>query len=482
ARKALRELNSPNVEKIMSYRAGYRPAERREIERRLFSGELLGVTSTTALEVGVDIGGLDAVVMTGYPGSVSSTWQQAGRAGRGIDQSLVVLIALDDPIDQYLMRDPEYFFKAEYERTIVDAQNPYILAHHLVCAAYELPLENDEIENLFGERAWEVLGTLGERNALEYRRRWYWIGSDFPARGVSIRSASGDSFDIVSVERGGLLLGTVDYATAFQTIHPGAVYLHMGDSYVVTRLDIEERVAYVERTDVDYYTTPGSRTGVTIDQEIESRVLGGSVATSDHWPDQRAAKDSPAVPERSEEKASTRLAFGEVTISNRVTHYWRKQLFTEKPLGTVMLDLPETKLATQAAWIILPKSLTDILLGRGFDLAGTIHATEHVTIGILPLFAICDRNDIGGVSHPEHPDTDRLAAIFVYDGYPGGVGLARAAYDSMERILEAALSTVENCRCEDGCPGCIQSPKCGSNNQPLDKAGAAFLLREMLRE
>jgi len=479
ARKALRESGSANVERIMSYRAGYRPAQRREIERRLFTGELLGVTSTSALEVGVDIGGLDAVVMTGYPGSVSSTWQQAGRAGRGEEQSLVVLIALDDPIDQYLMRNPGYFFAAEYERAIVDTQNPYILADHLVCAAYELPVENEEIESLFGERAWEVLGVLHETDRLDYRRRWYWIGSEFPARSVNIRSASVESFDIVSVERGGLLLGTVDQANAFQTVHPGAVYLHLGESYVVTRLDIAERVAYVERTDVNYYTTPGSRTTVAVDAEVESRIISAGSTPSRPYCAQEESSP-PGVVSGSEEQLGTKAAFGDVTISSRVTHYWRKQLFTEKPLERVMLDLPETTLATQATWIVLPRKLTDRLIGRGFDLSGTIHAMEHVMIGILPLFAICDRNDVGGVSHPEHPDTQRLAAVFIYDGYPGGVGLARAAYESIEKILEAALRTVEDCGCEDGCPGCVQSPKCGSNNQPLDKAGAAFALREML--
>ena len=463
ARNELRDAGSSNVERIMSYRAGYRPAERREIERRLFSGELLGVTSTTALEVGVDIGGLDAVVMTGYPGTISSTWQQAGRAGRGTEQSLAVLIALDNPIDQYLMRDPGYFFAAEHERAIVDSQNPYILADHLVCAAYELPVENEEVEGLFGERAWEVLGLLGEMDQLEYRRRWYWTGADYPAKNVNIRSASSDSFNIVSVERGGLLLGTVDSASAFETIHPGAVYLHGGDSYIVTRLDVDERVAYVEQTDVNYYTTPGSRTSVVVDEEAESRTLGAP-------PPQGGGRG----------EVLTKIAFGDVTISSRVTHYWRKQLFTERSIDRVMLDLPETSLKTEAVWIVLPQKLTDTLIGRGLDLAGTIHAMEHVSIGILPLFAICDRNDVGGVSHPEHPDTDGLAAVFIYDGYPGGVGLARAAFDSIEELLAAALKTTEDCGCDDGCPGCVQSPKCGSNNEPLDKAGAVFVLREVL--
>ena len=450
SRQKLNEVHSPEVDRIMSYRAGYKPTERREIERRLFTGELLGVTSTTALEVGVDIGGLDAVIMTGYPGTVAGTWQQAGRAGRGTDQSLAILIALDNPIDQYLMRNPGYFFSSEHERAIVNAENPYILADHLLCAAYETPLDNSEIERLFGESAWELLSVLENAGWLSYRRKWFWAGGDYPAKNVNIRSASGESYAIVSVEGGGKLLGTVDSSTAFDTVHPGAIYLHGGDSYVVTRLDIEQRVAYVERTEVDYYTTPGNRTDIEVEQALKYADLNGA-----------------------------QLAFGEVTVANQVTHYWRKQLFTERVIDKVPLNLPEVKMGTQAVWLVLPDELTSRLVQCGYDLAGSIHAIEHASIGILPLFALCDRNDIGGVSHPGHPDVDGKAVVFIYDGYAGGVGLARAAFDRFEELLTATLETIKGCQCEDGCPSCIQSPKCGNNNEPLDKAGATFILREI---
>ncbi len=452
SRQKLTESDSPEVDRIMSYRAGYRPDERREIERRLFTGELLGVTSTTALEVGVDIGGLDAVVMTGYPGTIASTWQQAGRAGRGTDQSLAILIALDNPIDQYLMRNPNYFFSSEHERAIVNAENPYILADHLLCAACEVPLDNSEIERLFGESAWELLSVLENAGWLSYRRKWYFLGKDYPAKNVNIRSASGDSYVIVSVEGGGMLLGTVDSSAAFETVHPGAVYLHGGDSYVVTRLDIEQRVAYVERTDIDYYTTPGSRTDITVENVLKQTNL----------------KD-------------TRLAFGNVTVANQVTHYLRKQLFTERVIDRVLLNLPEVKMDTQAAWLVLPDELKDRLIQRGYDLAGSIHAIEHASIGILPLFALCDRNDIGGVSHPNHPDVESKAAVFIYDGYLGGVGLAHAAYYRFEELLKTTLEAIEECKCSEGCPSCIHSPKCGNNNSPLDKAGALFILRDILQ-
>lgn len=451
ARTALRDDNSPLASKIMAYRAGYTPAERREIERLLFSGELIGVTSTTALEVGVDIGGLDAVVMTGYPGSIASTWQQAGRAGRGVQQSMAALIAYDDPLDQFLMRNPDYFFTAAHERAIVDYQNPYIQADHLLCAAYELPITNLEVEAVFGERAWEVLGSLGDLQQLGYNGRWYWSGTEYPAKGVNIRSSSSERYDIVSVEQGGSVLGTVDGASAFDVIHPGAVYLHAGESYVVTNLDVDGKAAYVERSEVSYYTIPGSKTWARVEEQLESRSIG-----------------------------STEIRFGDVSVGNQVTHFYRKRLFSDEIIDRTPLDLPEAHLDTEAVWMVVPTELTDRLTGRGFDTVGTIHAIEHASIGILPLIALCDRNDIGGVSHPSHPDTDGLAAIFIYDGHAGGVGIARAAYEHIEELLVATLRTIEDCRCDNGCPGCVQSPKCGNNNEPLDKAGAVYLLSEML--
>lgn len=452
ARTALRDEKSPFADKIMAYRAGYTPAERRQIEKLLFSGDLIGVTSTTALEVGVDIGGLDAVVMTGYPGSVASMWQQAGRAGRGVRQSMAALIAHDDPIDQYLMRHPDYFFSASHEQAIVDYRNPYVLADHLLCAAYELPLTNSEVQSLFGERGFEVLEVLEEVGQLGYNGRWYWAGSDYPAKGVNIRSSSSESYNIVSVERGGALLGTVDGASAFDIVHPGAVYLHSGESYVVTWMDVGEKVSYVEQSDVNYYTTPGSKTWARVEEQLSQRQLG-----------------------------SLDVRFGDVSVGNQVTHFWKKRLFTDESFEKVPLDLPEVHLRTEAVWIALPEELTNKTIGRGFDLTGAIHAIEHASIGILPLIALCDRNDIGGVSNPAHPDTDSRAAIFIYDGRAGGVGIARTAYDSIEELLDATLRTIQDCGCEDGCPSCVQSPKCGSNNEPLDKAGAVFLLRELLQ-
>jgi len=500
AKTTLKDENSPVADKIMSYRAGYKPAERREIERRLFTGNLMGVTSTSALEVGVDIGGLDAVVMTGYPGTISSTWQQAGRSGRGLAESMAVLIALDNPIDQFMMNNPGYFFSSANERAIVDSQNPYILADHLLCAAYEMPIKNEEVTELFGERAWELLGMLAEAGQLDFRRRWYWTGSAYPASEINIRSAGG-SYNIVSIENGGTLLGTVDGSSAFDTVHPGAVYLHAGDSYVVTHLDLEEKVAYVEKSEVNYYTTPADQTRIWVEEVRETYPLTPSrngrgdqyaVGLAPEYDNQRVSLPKPEddieptpLPVSGRgggrgEFANPHISFGDVTVANQVTHFWRKRLFSDEVIEKRQLDLPEMQLRTQAVWIALSEEITNKIVDQGYDLGGTIHAIEHAAIGLLPLFALCDRQDIGGVSHPNHPDTEGAPVIFIYDGHAGGVGLARTAYERIEELLSATLTTIRDCPCDEGCPSCIQSPKCGNNNEPLDKAGAVFTLTYML--
>jgi DEAD/DEAH box helicase domain-containing protein len=246
-------------------------------------------------------------------------------------------------------------------------------------------------------------------------------------------------------------LGTIDEATAFFTVHPGAVYLHASESFIVNKLDVREHVAYVMPTEVNYYTTPGDITTIGVVEKELSKIIGNA-----------------------------EVHFGKVFVTTTVSRYFRKRLFTDEVIESIPLSLPEQTLNTQALWIEVPPALSDKLMGRDFDLGGTIHAAEHVSIGMMPLFALCDRNDIGGVSHPAHLDVNTHAAIFIYDGYPGGVGLAKAAYDSIEELLETSLTTMQNCKCDDGCPACVQSPKCGNNNNPLDKAGAVFMLKEIL--
>lgn len=451
SKQSLAEESSPAAAKIMSYRAGYRPEERRKIEQRLFKGDLLGVTSTSALELGIDVGTLDAAIIVGYPGTIASTWQQAGRAGRGLEASLAVLVGLDNPIDQFLMRYPDYFFGRTPEEAVIDPENPYLLAEHALCAAYELPIENDEVA-LFGERLYDVLAALGEAGDLSYRGRWFWNGETYPAKDVNIRSTSSDSYNIVDLATGGIL-GTVDAANAFETIHPGAVYLHAGESYIVEDLRVDDHTAFAYPADLPYYTVASSQTWITKETEYNTKPFGCVTAF-----------------------------LGDVRVTHQITGYRRKQLFSDQVLQYVPLDLPKSVFPTQAVWIAVPQNLADKLLGRGFDLAGSLHAIEHAAIGILPFFAMCDRQDIGGVSHPGHPDVDNLPAIFVYDAHPGGVGISETAYDRLQDVLEATLKAIDDCPCESGCPSCIQSPKCGNNNEPLDKAGAAFLLREIMAD
>ena len=437
--------------RISPYRAGYLPQERRRIEQRLFRGELVGVVSTSALELGIDVGGLDAAVLVGYPGTIASTWQRIGRAGRGREASLAVLIALDDALDQYLMRHPDYLFSRSAEHAVIDPENPYILAAHLRCAAAEVPLSEEDRE-FFGPRAVEVAEILAEHGELIRRRdRWYWTARRrYPAAEVEVRAASGDTYRIIDVTAG-RLLGTVDAVRAFEQVHPGAVYLHQGESYLVRRLDLGERAAYVTPSPTDHYTQPRVLTDVTILRPREQRPWGPTTA----W-------------------------FGDVDVTSQVTGFVRKQLFTEAVLGSEELDLPAQTLSTTALWFVLPPELERAVDQRGLDLAGGIHAVEHAAIGLLPLFAMCDRWDLGGVSYPRHPQTG-VPTIFIYDGHPGGVGITEKGYALLDQVMAATLEAITSCPCEAGCPSCIQSPKCGNLNNPLDKAAAALLLAGLLR-
>ncbi|MGH2453712.1 MAG: DEAD/DEAH box helicase [bacterium] len=436
--------------RISPYRAGYLPEDRRRIEQRLFRGDLVGVVSTSALELGIDVGGLDAALLVGYPGTIASTWQRAGRAGRGRDPSLAVLIALDDALDQYLMRHPDYLFSRPYEHAVIDPENPYILAGHLRCAAAEGPLDESDAA-LFGARAGGVAGILGELGDLIRRRgRWYWSApARYPAGEVEVRSASGDTYRIIESDKG-RLLGTVDAARAFESVHPGAIYLHQGEAYLVSTLDLQTKVALVALTSGDHYTQPRADTDATILRHHRERAWGPTTA----W-------------------------FGDVEVTTQVRGYVRKQLFTDAVLGSEPLDLPPQTLNTTAAWFTVPDELAREIAARGQDLAGGIHAAEHAAIGLLPLFAMCDRWDIGGVSYPYHPQTGS-ATIFIYDGHPGGVGITEKGFSLLEEWMAATLDAIAACPCEAGCPSCIQSPKCGNLNNPLDKAAALLLLQGLL--
>jgi len=440
------------AQKIKAYRAGYLPEERRQIEQELFSGQLLGVVATNALELGIDIGDLEATVLAGYPGSIASTWQQAGRSGRGRGESLSFLIALDNPLDQYFMHHPDFFFQKSFENALVNPSNPYILKAHLICAAWELPLSSGDDE-FFGSSLTSVITEMTEQGIVRERRgRWYLSPAiPYPAQSINIRSTSGENFAVIDTSTNSLL-ETVEASVAFFQIHPGAIYLHQGESYLVTELDLDNRTAYAEPTTVPYYTQAKELTDLRIVRVIHDKKCG-----------------------------QAKVYLGEVEVTTTVVGFKKKAQFTEEVIGEEPLDLPPQHFPTVALWFDLPPEAVAQIEEAQLDFHGGLHAAEHAAIAILPLFALCDRNDIGGVSTPLHPDTGR-AQIFIYDAYPGGIGIAEKGFDLLEELWQATLKVIKECPCQEGCPSCVQSPKCGNNNKPLDKRAAQILLERLLRE
>ena len=450
SKQRLAEMSIGRPAEIKPYRAGYLPEERRQIERELFSGQLTGVVATTALELGIDIGDLEATVLAGYPGSIASTWQQAGRSGRSQDESISFLVAFDNPLDQYFMRHPDSFFGKNFENALVNPGNPYILRAHLLCAAWECPLDNDD-EKIFGSALIKEREVLEEEGILKERhQKWYLSPAiAYPAQAVSIRSTSGQNFNVIDTSTN-LLLETVGASVAIFQIHPGAIYLHQGESYLITELDLTNHTAYAAPTTVNYYTQT---------KEIE---------------DLRIVKLN-----REKSVGRVKVCLGEVEVTTTVVGFKKKAQFTEEVIGEEPLDLPPQCFPTVALWFGLPLEAVARLEEAQLDFAGGLHAVEHAAIGILPLFALCDRNDIGGVSTPLHPDTGR-AQIFIYDAYPGGIGIAEKGFDMIAELWQATLRAIAECPCQEGCPSCIQSPKCGNNNQPLDKKAAQLLLEGLL--
>ncbi len=447
---ARRELPAELKRRVKSYRAGYLPEERRELERMLAEERLLAVASTSALELGIDIGSLDAAILVGYPGTRASMWQQAGRAGRRESASLAVLVAQDDPLDQYLVTHPEDLFDRPAEDAVIDPSNPFVLEPHLLCAAREHPLAEEELA-FFGPEAADAAARLEERGELVRRRgTLHHRGREAPHRRVDIRSSSGHLFAIV-IRETCELLGTVDESRAYDHVHPGAVYLHQGEQFEVSELDLVNRVALVSRADPDYYTQSRDTTDIEVVGASERAATGDGVPTF----------------------------YGAVRVTNQVVGFVRRLVASGEVVDSVPLDLPPQTLETKAVWWAIPQRVISRAAIRPPDLPGAVHAAEHAAIGLLPLVATCDRWDVGGVSTAYHPDTD-ACTIFVYDGYAGGAGIAERGFRSAERLLEATLETVRGCPCPHGCPSCVQSPKCGNGNEPLDKAGAVALLAAML--
>ena len=445
----LAEVDPSLPGQVASYRGGYLPEERRAIEQALRGGDLTGLAATNALELGIDISGLDAVLMAGFPGTRAALWQQVGRAGRGAQDALGVLVARDDPLDTYLVTHPEALLGRPVESTVFDPTNPYVLGPHLCAAAQERPLTEADLP-LFGPTARDVLDALTEAGLLRRRPRgWFWTDRRRACDLADIRSTCGSPVQLVEAATG-RVVGTVDAASAHGTAHEGAVYVHRGETWLVTSLDLEEHVAVIERADPDYSTSAREITDITIVAEREHR----------DW-------------------AGCRLSFGDVDVSHQVVSFLKRRQPGGDVIGEEPLDLPERSLRTCAVWWTVPEH---VLAEAGLaeqDLPGAAHAAEHCSIGLLPLFATCDRWDIGGVSTALHPDTGQLT-VFVYDGHPGGAGFAERGFRAAREWLTATRDAIEACACLDGCPSCIQSPKCGNQNNPLDKPGAARLLDVLL--
>ncbi|MFC5231835.1 DEAD/DEAH box helicase [Pseudonocardia zijingensis] len=451
AQRLLADTDPALADRVAAYRGGYLPEDRRALEAGLAGGELLGVATTNALELGVDIAGLDAVVVAGFPGTRASFWQQSGRAGRARDEALVVLVARDDPMDTYLVHHPDALLGAPVEGCVLDPGNPYVLAPQLVCAAAEMPLTEDDVAGVFGATpAAAVLDELVADGTLRRRPTgWYWPSTrERPAGSVDIRGSG--LGQVAVVEAGtGRMLGTVDGASAPATVHPGAVHLHRGETYLVQELDLEAGVAVVTSAD------PGFRTDARSTADVEvARVL--------------AHRDLGAV----------RVSFGEVTVTSQVVEYLRRAP-DGTVLATVPLDLPEQVLRTRGVWYDVRE---EALVAAGVPpkrIPGALHAAEHAAIGLLPLFAICDRWDVGGMSTALHPHTGG-PTVFVHDGHPGGAGFAERGHAVLGRWLAATRAAISECECRAGCPSCVQSPKCGNGNAPLDKAGAVRVLDVVL--
>ncbi|MGO4749645.1 DEAD/DEAH box helicase, partial [Streptomyces sp. 2MCAF27] len=449
AQERLAEVDRSLADRVAAYRGGYLPEERRALERALHSGDLLGLAATTALELGMDVAGLDAVVLAGYPGTRASLWQQAGRAGRAGQGALAILVARDDPLDTYLVHHPEALFRQPVESTVLDPDNPYVLAPHLCAAAAELPLTEADLE-LFGPATEELMPQLEQRRLLRRRATaWHWTRRERAADLTDIRGEGGRPVQIVEATTG-RLLGTVDASAAHATVHEGAVHLHQGQTYLVEQLDLEDSVALVEEASPPYSTTARDTTAISI---LET-------TTEVPWGD-------------------ARLCFGSVEVTNQVVSFLRRKLISGEVLGESRLDLPPRTLRTRAVWWTVTDDQLEDARVAPEALGGALHAAEHASIGMLPLFATCDRWDIGGVSIPLHPDT-LLPTVFVYDGHPGGAGFAERAFHTAARWLTATREAIAACECESGCPSCIQSPKCGNGNDPLDKKAAIRLLTTLL--
>ncbi len=454
--------------RIGSYRAGYTPQERRTIEAELRNGTLTGVATTNALEVGIDIGSLDCVVMDGYPGTITSTWQQAGRAGRGTEEALAILVAGESQLDQYMVKHPDLILTQRGEAAVVDLENPYILEGHLLCATAEAPLRRDECRTYFGAESVDLMSAL-ERKGLvgETSRGWQFSGTGQPAAGISLNGTGSESFKVMA---NGMLIETMDRVHAFSAAHKGAVLLHLGETYLVRELDLETETVYADRVDVDYYTDSVALKEIRIASEEECL--------------RRGRLD---------------LHHGRVRASTQYVGYKVKKFDTV--VRRESLDLPPLDFETRGLWFTVPDELQEVVWKvrqndadvqerltregeealRGTIFAGSLHAVEHAMIGVMPIAIMCEKDDMGGVSTLAHPDTG-AATIFIYDGFPGGIGLSEKATSVIRDLMIATRELIAGCPCESetGCPRCTWSYHCGNDNRPMDKKGAVLVLDELI--
>ncbi len=459
-REGLKGRRAALADSVHPYRGGYLPGERREIEKRLFEGDLRAVISTNALELGIDVGALHASVIVGYPGSIASVWQQAGRAGRGLEEALTIFIPYNMPLDQYLVKHPDYFFGKSPENAIIDPENPHVLLGHMRAAAFELPLEAGEVEEM-GGYAPSIAELLEEERELNYvKGRYYWRGRGYPSAAVNMRNISPNSYTIID-ETGDekKVIGTIDEASAFQQVHPQAVYLHEAETFFVRDLDIEKKIAFVERSDVDYYTQSITETQVKVDSE-----------------------------EKSKEWGSSRVAFGDVSVTS-LTFMFRKIKFGSRDsIGYGKCDLPPQVLETSGMWIEPAPEVLALVRKWGRVPGEGLLGLSNVMREVVPLFVMCDPLDIGTTVNSRSTGGP---AVYIYDKYPGGLGFSLKSYDIVDEIMEASLDLIKACSCKGGCPSCVGSPippfsqldpETGGKGMIPDKEAALVILHALLQK
>lgn len=457
ARDLLRPISRRLAESVHAYRSGYLPEERREIERKLVQREILGIASTNALELGIDIGSLDACIMVGYPGTVASTWQQAGRAGRGLEESLTFLIAQNTPIDQYLMAHPDYLFAQSPEQAVVDPDNPHIVIGHIKCAAHELPLADDEVSH-FGDYAPVLLELLEEEGAIKHLNGyWYWSSSEYPAAHLNLRSIGGAVYTIQDESDGERVIGTMDETSAFSQLHEHAVYLHGADTYFVEELDVEQKIAHVRRLDLDYYTQSVPASQIRVDATERESLWRGAT-----------------------------LGLGEVTVTTVIPMFKKIRFEHRDSLGFEQLELPPQNLETVAMWLAPPEEIVREMMSRQMIVGEALIGVANALVDVAPLYVMCDVQDIGATVDARCLGRD---ALFVYDRYPGGIGYADRILGAIEDILRTARTVIEECACADGCPSCVGAPVPPPFTDDLDstvrgripdKAAALFLLQRLV--